>query len=101
MASLCSIEQYFWFWLASRSDSKLFPSLNSTSRSSQVPLMNSLVNPDDKENEKDGDKEKAEEIEEAQVFIENSDTITLEKHKLSPHQESVQKSKDPKELLGA
>ena len=63
--------------------------------------MNSLVNPDDKENEKDGDKEKAEEIEEAQVFIENSDTITLEKHKLSPHQESVQKSKDPKELLGA
>lgn len=62
--------------------------------------MNFLVNPDDKENEKDGDKEKAEEIEEAQVFIENSDTKTLEKHKLSPHQESAQKSKDPKELLG-
>ena len=40
------------------------------------------------------------EIEEAQVFNENGDIMTLEKRKLSRHQESVQKSKDPKELRG-
>ena len=40
------------------------------------------------------------EIEEAQVFNENGDTTTLEKRKLSCHQESAQKSKDPKELGG-
>ena len=66
----------------------------------EVPLMNTLVNPDDKENEKEGDKEKVVEIEEAQVFNENGDTTTLEKRKLSRHQESAQKSKDPKELRG-
>ena len=36
------------------------------------------------------------EIKEAQVFNENGDIMTLEKCKLSCHQESVQKSKDPK-----
>ena len=82
-------------------DSNLLPSLKSTPGSPQVPLKNSLVNPDeDKENAKQGDKEKAVEIEEAQVFNENGDIMTLEKCKLSRHQESVQKSKDPKELRG-
>ena len=82
-------------------DSKLLPSLSSTPGSPQVPIKNSLINPDeDKENEKEGDKENAVEMEEAQVFNENGDIMTLEKCKLSRHQESVQKSKDPKELRG-
>ena len=82
-------------------DSKLLPSLSSTPGSPQVPIKNSLINPDeDKENEKEGDKENAVEMEEAQVFNENGDIMTLEKCKLSRHQESVQKSKDPKELCG-
>ena len=82
-------------------DSNLLPSLSSTPGSPQVPIKNSLINPDeDKENEKEGDKEKAVEIEEAQVFNENGDIMVLEKRKLSRHQESVQKSKDPKELRG-
>ena len=59
--------------------------LNSTPGSSQVPLMNSLVNSDDKENEKEGDKEKVVEIEEAQVFSKKGDTMTLEKRKLKAH----------------
>ena len=46
--------------------------------------MNSLVNSDDKENEK-GDKEKVVEIEEAQVFSKKGDTMTLEKRKLKVH----------------
>ena len=37
------------------------------------------------------------ETEEAQVFNENGDTMTLEKRKLSRHQESAQKPKDSKE----
>ena len=84
-------------------DSNLLPSLSSTRTpgSPQVPIKNSLINPDeDKENEKEGDKEKAVEMKEAQVFNENGDIMTLEKCKLSRHQESVQKSKDPKELCG-
>ena len=77
------------------------PLLSSTPGSPQVPIKNSLINPDeDKENEKEGDKENAVEMEEAQVFNENGDIMTLEKCKLSRHQESVQKSKDPKELCG-
>ena len=40
------------------------------------------------------------EIEEAQVFSENGDTMILENRKLSRHQESAQKSMDPKELRG-
>ena len=47
--------------------------------------MNSLVNSDDKENEKEGDKEKVVEIEEAQVFSKKGDTMTLEKCKLKAH----------------
>ena len=88
----CSIEQYFWFcWAASRSEwfkpvalfIKFYTRI-STSTYQEFPL----INPDeDKENEKQGGKEKA-------------DIMTLEKCKLSRHQESVQKSKDPKELCG-
>ena len=81
-------------------DSDLLLSLNSTPGFPQVPLMNSLVNLDDKENEKERDKEKVVEIEEAQVFNENGDTMTLEKRTLSCHQESAQKSMDPEELCG-
>ena len=40
------------------------------------------------------------EIEEAEVFNENGDTMTLEKRKLSRHQESAKKSEDLKELRG-
>ena len=48
-------------------DSNLLPSLlSSTPGSLQVSIKNSLINPDeDKENEKEGGKEKAVEIEEA------------------------------------
>ena len=74
-------------------DSNLLPSLSSTPGSPQVPIKNSLINPDeDKENEKEGDKENAVEIKEAQVFNENGDIMTLEKRKLSCHQESVCKN---------
>ena len=75
-------------------DSNLLPSLSSTPGSPQVPIKNSLIiNPDeDKENEKEGDKEKAVEIKEAPVFNENGDIMTLEKRKLSCHQESVCKN---------
>ena len=72
-------------------------SLNSTPGSPQEPLTSPKVNPDDKENEKKGDREKVVETEEAQVFNENGDTMTLEKRKLSRHQESAQKPKDSKE----
>ena len=60
--------------------------------------MNFMISLNDKENDNKAGKEKAGEIEEAQVFNENGDTMTLEKRKLSYHQESVPKSKDPKEL---
>ena len=72
-------------------------SLNSTPGSPQEPLTSPKVNLDDKENEKKGDREKVVETEEAQVFNENGDTMTLEKRKLSRHQESAQKPKDSKE----
>ena len=53
------------------------PLLSSTPGSPQVPIKNSLINPDeDKENEKEGDKEKAVEMKEAQVFNENGDIMT-------------------------
>ena len=61
--------------------------------------INPLVNLDDKENEKEeGDKEKVVKIGEVQVFNEKGDTMTLGKRNLSRHQESAQKSMDPKEL---
>ena len=57
-----------------------------------VSLINSLVNLDNKKkkNDKKGDKIKAEDIEEKQVFNKNDDTMILEKPKLSCHQESAQ-----------
>ena len=90
----CSIKQYFGSGqLLDINNSNLLPFLNLTPRSPHATLMNSLVNLDDKENNKEGDKEKAEDIEEAQVFKKNSDTMILEKPKLSCHQESGKKNR--------
>ena len=61
-------------------------------------LMNFVVSFNDKGNDNKAGKEKAGEIEEAQVFNWNGDTIVLERRKLSHHQEPVPKSKNPKEL---
>ena len=60
--------------------------------------MNFVVSFNDKGNDNKAGKEKAGEIEEAQVFNWNGDTIVLERRKLSHHQEPVPKSKNPKEL---
>ena len=72
----------------------MLPSLNSMSGF----LMKFVVSFNDKGNDNKAGKEKAGEIEEAQVFNWNGDTIVLEKRKLSHHQEPVPKSKNPKEL---
>ena len=88
-----SVEQYFWFWASSRS--KRFKPVTLF----KFYAINPLVNLDDKENEKEeGDKEKVVKIGEVQVFNEKGDTMTRGKRNLSRHQESAQKSVDPKEL---
>ena len=100
VASLAPLKSTFGFkQLPGLNNSNLLPSLNWIPGSPPTAIMNSLANFNDKENDKEGDKEKTGNAERVQVFKKNCNTMTLEKCKLSRHQESAQKSKDPWKLV--